>query len=114
MTVGAAQRDGSLSGRGGSSARKMKATLAGSRPNEFLTLVERTADAFVQSDDSAVEDVRRILTDVRQQYDSIHSEAEKKESELQRLREAIRVADSTHGQKADEVTRAEDVRTQLE
>merc|ERR1712013_484665 len=58
-------------------------------------MVERTEDAFAVSDDSAVEDVRRILNDVRTQYDQVHKEAEHKEAELCRLREAIRVAETS-------------------
>merc|ERR1719163_1760931 len=86
---------GNMSTRG--KTRNLKTmSMAGTRNNEFLRLVERTEDAFTNTDDPAVEDVRRILTDVRTQYDHVHMEAEKKENELQHPREAIRVADQSH------------------
>mmetsp|Transcript_58354 Transcript_58354/g.126178 ORF Transcript_58354/g.126178 Transcript_58354/m.126178 type:complete len:531 (-) Transcript_58354:190-1782(-) len=106
-------RDGTLSARG-SSSRRLKATYAGSRNSDFLKLVERTEDAFSVGDDSAVEDVRRILSDVRSQYDQVHLEAERREAELVRLREAIRIADQTHSTGAEETSRKEDVRSVLE
>lgn len=104
-----------MSARGTSNSRKLKATLAGrGGNNHFLQMVERTEDAFAVSDDSAVEDVRRILNDVRTQYDHVHQESERKEIELHRLRESIRVADQSHSAKADEHTKDEDLRASLE
>eukprot|EP00929_Paragymnodinium_shiwhaense_P008151 TRINITY_DN112090_c0_g1_i1.p2 TRINITY_DN112090_c0_g1~~TRINITY_DN112090_c0_g1_i1.p2 ORF type:complete len:541 (+),score=204.59 TRINITY_DN112090_c0_g1_i1:90-1712(+) len=118
---GASTTGGSLSARGGNTlgsaagTRKLKAMMtAGSRNNEFLRLVERTEDAFAIQDDSAVEDVRRILADVRTQYDQVHLEAEKKEAELIRLREAVRVADQSHNTGADELGKREDFTKSLE
>jgi hypothetical protein len=97
------------------SSRRLKtASLVGQRNNEFLRLVERTEDAFANSDDPAVEDVRRILTDVRTQYDHVHLEAEKKESELQHLREAIRVADQSHSARDFESSKQDDHRGGIE
>mmetsp|Transcript_51226 Transcript_51226/g.91208 ORF Transcript_51226/g.91208 Transcript_51226/m.91208 type:complete len:507 (-) Transcript_51226:84-1604(-) len=80
----------------------------------FLKVVERTTDAFVGGDDTAVEDVRRILLQVRQQYDSVHHEAEKKEARLKAIREAIRAADASHSNRGDETHKLEDSRNQLE
>jgi len=109
------QRDGSLSARSGlTGSRKLKATLTGTRNNEFLRLVERTEDAFTTSEDSAVEDVRRILADVRQQFDHVHMEAERREAELRRLREQISVADQSHCVNADASTKQEDHRSAIE
>jgi len=88
--------------------------MVGSRNNDFLRLVERTEDAICTSDEGNVEEVRRILTDVRTQYDHVHMEAERKESELIRLREAIRIADQSHGVGADESSKREDTRANLE
>lgn len=107
-------RDGTMSARGLSGSRKLKASLVGSKNSDFLKLVERTQDAFTVTDDSAVEDVRRILNDVRSQYDHVHMEAEKREQELTRLREAIRVADKSHNSRADEATKKDDLRASLE
>jgi len=106
----------SLSGRGGmTSSRRLKTTpMVGQRNNEFLRLVERTEDAFANSDDPAVEDVRRILADVRTQFDHVHMEAEKKENELQHLREAIRVADQSHSARDFESSKQEDHRGNME
>eukprot|EP00747_Dinoflagellata_sp_TGD_P162943 gnl/TRDRNA2_/TRDRNA2_181125_c0_seq1.p1 gnl/TRDRNA2_/TRDRNA2_181125_c0~~gnl/TRDRNA2_/TRDRNA2_181125_c0_seq1.p1 ORF type:complete len:531 (+),score=158.52 gnl/TRDRNA2_/TRDRNA2_181125_c0_seq1:86-1678(+) len=109
-------REGPMSARGGASfgSKRLKANMGPPRNNDFLKLVERTEDAFVTSEDSAVEDVRRILSDVRQLYDNVHNEAEKKEAELTKLREAIHLTDSSHGARADEVARQEELRTSLE
>ncbi|CAK9003328.1 unnamed protein product [Durusdinium trenchii] len=106
------------------------ASLAGSRNTEFLKLVERTEGAFQSGDDTAVEDseqpgtvedvscdgaatdsteeVRRILAEVRVQYDQVHLESERREAEIAKLREQIRVADRSHGYGADESTKKED------
>ena len=63
--------------------------------------------------DSAVQDVRRILQDIRRQYDDVKAEAERKEEELSKLREAIRVSDRNVGSKGDEVDKLEDTRLAL-
>mmetsp|Transcript_50031 Transcript_50031/g.140262 ORF Transcript_50031/g.140262 Transcript_50031/m.140262 type:complete len:536 (-) Transcript_50031:212-1819(-) len=103
-------RSGGLRG-----SNKLKTlALTGTRNSDFLRLVERTQDAFSVTDDSEVEDVRRILAEVRTQYDNVHMEAEKREAELVRLREAIRIADLSHSAKADEQGRKDDVRASLE
>jgi hypothetical protein len=101
---------GSISSRGGmTSSRRLKAaSMTGTRNNDFLRLVERTEDAFTSSDDPAVEDVRRILIDVRTQFDHVHMEAEKKENGLQHLREAIRVIENIHGARDFESTKQDD------
>jgi len=85
----------------------------GPRSNDFTSLLEHTVDAFTANDDSAVEDVRRILADIRKQYDDVHNEAEKKEAELQRLREAIRMADAGGTVRSDELYSLEDTRVLL-
>jgi hypothetical protein len=107
---------GSQSARGpGERAKKLKSAMnAGGRPNDFVTLVQNTTDAFVSSDDSAVEDVRKILSDVRQQYDRVNSEAEKKAATLAQLREAIRVADASGSANLDDQHRLEEVKVSLE
>jgi hypothetical protein len=87
---------------------------SGPRNSDFLTLVEQHTDAFVRNDDSAVEDVRKILADVRQQYDRVNSEAEKKASDLFQLRESIRVSDASNAKKADEIHRMEEIKQALE
>lgn len=114
--VALANSGGSLSARGGmSSSRRLKtSTQVGTRNNEFLRLVERTEDAFTASEDPAVEDVRRILTDVRTQYDHVHMEAEKRDGELQHLREAIRVADNSGSARDFESLKQDDHRVSIE
>ena len=42
-------------------------------PRAFTTLVENTVDAYTASGDGAVEDVRRILADLRRQYDEVRA-----------------------------------------
>mmetsp|Transcript_57380 Transcript_57380/g.167993 ORF Transcript_57380/g.167993 Transcript_57380/m.167993 type:complete len:530 (-) Transcript_57380:78-1667(-) len=106
-------RDGSLSARSLTGSRRLKASM-GTKNSEFLRLVERTEDAFTSTDDTAVEDVRRILADVRTQFDHVHMEAEKRETELTRLREAIRVADQSHSAGAAESFKREDMRSAIE
>eukprot|EP00746_Dinoflagellata_sp_MGD_P141931 gnl/MRDRNA2_/MRDRNA2_74947_c0_seq1.p1 gnl/MRDRNA2_/MRDRNA2_74947_c0~~gnl/MRDRNA2_/MRDRNA2_74947_c0_seq1.p1 ORF type:complete len:525 (-),score=134.28 gnl/MRDRNA2_/MRDRNA2_74947_c0_seq1:44-1618(-) len=106
---------GSQSARGpGERSKKLKAGQYSARANDFVTLVEHTTDAFVQSDDSAVEDVRKILSDVRQQYDRVNSDAEKKAATLAQLREAIRVADASSSTNLDDQHRLEEMKVQLE
>lgn len=105
MGLSTMQRDGSLTSRG--SRRTKMATMSGTRNNDFLRLLERTEEAFATGEDLAVEDVRRILQDVRTQYDQVHKDAEKKDTELQGLREAIRVAETSHSARADETTKEE-------
>jgi len=65
-------------------------------------------------DNSEVEDVRRILKEVRTQYDHVHREAEKREAELQRLKEAIKVADMGHGDGTTDSSKKEDPRVSIE
>lgn len=80
---------------------------------EFTSLVEHTVDAFTENDDTAVEDVRRILHDLRKQYDDIHAEAEQKELELGRLRESVRAAESQQGCSVEEIHGLEATRATL-
>lgn len=102
--------DGAPSGRsaGANGAQAHKPRLAapggppGPRSGNFLKLVERTTDAFVSSDDTNVEDVRRTLLQVRQQYDTVHHEAEIKEAKWLQIRDANRTADTLHEQKSKE------------
>jgi len=89
------------------------------RTNDFTTMVENTVDAWAASnnnEDTAVADVQKILVDVRKQYDEVHAEAEKKEAELQQLREDIKEQESLvrneQDSQYDEAT--ESVRKQLE
>jgi len=113
----ATPKDESLSARGGSTQGRSKAG-AGAPQNlhslNFLKLVERTTDNFVGGDDTAVEDVRRILLQVRSQYDSVHHEAEQKEAQLKKIREQIRAVDSSHSNRSDESHRLEDSWNQLQ
>jgi len=97
--------------------RSKAATQWGAEKNStrnFLNDVERITDAYVGGEDTAVEDVRRILLQVRQQYDSVHHEAEKKEAQLKRIREEIRCADQSHWVRGDETHRLEDSLTELD
>jgi len=107
----ATQKDGSQSARGGSIANRLKAS-AGIPQNlhslNFLKLVERTTDNFVGGDDTAVEEVRRILLQVRSQYDTVHHEAEQKELGLKKIREQIRAADASYCNRGAETHRLED------
>merc|ERR1719456_2199471 len=91
-----------MSARGPNASRRlMMATATGPRSNDFTSLLEHTVDAFTANDDSAVEDVRKILADVRKQYDDVHNAAERKDMELNRLREAIKMNDSSSTSKTD-------------
>merc|ERR1719265_173475 len=94
-------------------AKHKKIALLG-RSNAFTTLVENTVDAYTSQSDGAVEDVRRILADLRRQYDEVHNEGEKREREIVRLREAIRQADAMYCAKGDEAYKAEDLRASLQ
>ena len=46
-----------------------------------------------------------ILSDIRAQYDDVRYESERKEKELNRVRNLIRQADSANGNKQDEARR---------
>jgi len=108
-------KDGSQSARGGSVASRQKAGAAPQNLHSlnFLKSVERVADNFIGAEDRSVEDVRKILLQVRSQYDLVHLEAEQKEARLRGLREQIRAADSSHDGRADENHRLEDSFVQL-
>ena len=62
----------------------------------------------MSAENTALEDAQRVLLEVRQQFDATHHEAEKKEAALKEVREAIRAADATHGERMKEVERLED------
>eukprot|EP00928_Gymnodinium_smaydae_P055252 TRINITY_DN38846_c0_g1_i1.p2 TRINITY_DN38846_c0_g1~~TRINITY_DN38846_c0_g1_i1.p2 ORF type:complete len:526 (+),score=167.00 TRINITY_DN38846_c0_g1_i1:150-1727(+) len=72
------------------------------RTQHFLKQLEHVTEAFVCDDNASVEVVRRVLLQVRKQYDAVHHEAEQKEAQLRRLREDIRTLDALSGQKNDE------------
>eukprot|EP00438_Fugacium_kawagutii_P023744 Skav231433 [mRNA] locus=scaffold330:188609:193650:+ [translate_table: standard] len=75
------------------------------------------ATAF-RSSDALLQEARRVLADVRQEYDQVHLESERREAphevhgelvaEIVKLREQIRVADRSHGYGADESSKNED------
>jgi hypothetical protein len=112
----AAAKDEPLSARGGSfsSRSKFNTMPQNNQSRNFLKFVERTTDNFIAGDDHAVEDVRRILLQVRSQYDSVHHEAEQKEVRLKSLREQIRAADNSYCGRTDESHRLEDSLSQLQ
>ncbi|CAE8736189.1 unnamed protein product [Polarella glacialis] len=70
--------------------------------------VERTTDALVTTDDGSLDEVRKTLIQVRQQYDAVHHEAEQKEARLRRVREEIRTADLLHASKGDDTHKLEE------
>jgi hypothetical protein len=72
------------------------------RSHNFLNVVERTKDVFASGEDAQSEDARRTLLQVRQQYDQVRHEAEQKNTRLQQLREAIRVADMAHSSHSED------------
>jgi len=96
--------------------RKFKNTLImGGRGDDLLGSVERHMEVLSsKSDGSEVEDVRRILKEVRAQYDHVHLEAERREAELLRLKRAIAEADVGHGDGAPDSSKKEDRRLALE
>mmetsp|Transcript_60799 Transcript_60799/g.113684 ORF Transcript_60799/g.113684 Transcript_60799/m.113684 type:complete len:502 (-) Transcript_60799:55-1560(-) len=69
--------------------------------HDFVRLVERTTNALVTKDDGALEEVKKALIQVHQQYDQVHEESETKQARLNRLREEIRTADQQHFNKGD-------------
>jgi len=69
--------------------------------HEFIRLVERTTNALVTKDDGALEEVKKALIQVHQQFDQVHEESEAKQARLNRLREEIRAADQQHVNKGD-------------
>lgn len=86
----------------------------GSASHDFIRLVERTTNALVTKEDGVLEEVKKALIRVHQQYDQVHEEAEAKQARLNRLRDAIRTADQEHmdmnkGESADKIYETEDV-----
>eukprot|EP00438_Fugacium_kawagutii_P019590 Skav228914 [mRNA] locus=scaffold2504:52236:66837:+ [translate_table: standard] len=69
--------------------------------HEFIRLVERTTNALVTKDDGELEEVKKALIQVHQQFDQVHEESEAKQARLNRLREEIRTADQQHVNKGD-------------
>jgi hypothetical protein len=94
-------------------AQKLKKAMMVARPNPFNTLVENTVDAYTSTGDGAVEDVRRILADLRRQYDEVHNEGEKTERECLRLREAVRQAEAQYSTKSEDAYKYEDQKATL-
>mmetsp|Transcript_97184 Transcript_97184/g.173136 ORF Transcript_97184/g.173136 Transcript_97184/m.173136 type:complete len:499 (+) Transcript_97184:96-1592(+) len=80
----------------------------------FVRLVNRITDSLVTNDDGALDEVKKVLIQVHQQYDAVHSEAEVKESKLRKLREEIRTADQLHMNKGDTTKRIDDNFVELE
>lgn len=61
---------------------------------DFTRLVEHTVDALRGGgNDQSFEDVKRILIDIRKQYDEVHCDAERREKELTAVRREIRLAE---------------------
>jgi len=61
----------------------------------FTKLVERTVDALRGGVvEGSYEDVRKILADIRKQYDDVHCEADKREAELGNIRREIRLIEA--------------------
>jgi chromosome segregation ATPase len=98
--------DGAAAGAPYSAKHRLVSTGLGGTSNrqceKFSKLAERITDQFVTDDTAIVEDVRRSLLQVRQQYDSVRHEAEQKDAKLTRLKWDIRMFDNMHSQKGDE------------
>jgi chromosome segregation ATPase len=100
-------------GYGGSTARKETRAKKrfGKLPvnTAYVNALEDMVDRFnIGGDDNAVDDVGSILSDIRAQYDDVRYESERKEKELNRIRNLIRQADSANGNKQDEVYKLDD------
>eukprot|EP00931_Biecheleriopsis_adriatica_P119871 TRINITY_DN95047_c0_g1_i1.p1 TRINITY_DN95047_c0_g1~~TRINITY_DN95047_c0_g1_i1.p1 ORF type:complete len:517 (+),score=135.66 TRINITY_DN95047_c0_g1_i1:71-1621(+) len=80
----------------------------------FVRLVERTTDALVTKDDGALDEVKKVLLQVHQQYDKVREEAERKQHRLNRLREEIRTADQGNANKGDATKKLDDTWASLE
>ncbi|KAF4658932.1 hypothetical protein FOZ61_005131 [Perkinsus olseni] len=98
---------------------------------DLHNLVDRALDEFTSSKDcrtprvtagsfpkgttsSPLEEVKNILATVRKQYDETHAEAEKKQRELNQLRERIQAADNVSQVDTDDIFRMEGARKKLE
>lgn len=65
-----------------------------SQVNEYTKLVERTVDNLKgDGGNGAYEDAQRILANIRKQYDEVHADAEKRESELMEIRKEVRLVE---------------------
>jgi len=86
-----------------SSKRKAYRTQPGAATHNFTKYVESTVEGVVGPNDTQVEDIRRVLLQVRQEYDTVHHEAEQKELRLKSLRDSLAAAERMNGQKAEEL-----------
>jgi len=107
-------RSASNTPREGKTTKRTPHHFKPSTNNDFIFLVENTVDAFSGQEDSAVEDARRILAEIRKQYDDVHNEAERREAELHQLRETIRQTDAATSMNSEEIYRMEEKRQSLE
>lgn len=80
----------------------------GAATQNFTKYVESTVEALVAPDDTQVDDIRRVLLQVRQEYDSVHHEAEQKDARLKSLRDSINAAERMNGHKAEELVHLEE------
>ncbi|CAE8648160.1 unnamed protein product, partial [Polarella glacialis] len=69
------------------------------RTNQFTITVERTVDKLKgNAKEGNDEDLQRILSDIRKQYDEVHREADRREEELIEVRRSIRLLEADAGQ----------------
>jgi hypothetical protein len=67
----------------------------GPRQSAFSNLVERAVDGLQgKHENGAYEDAQRILANIRKQYDEVHAEAERKETELMDIRKEVRLSEA--------------------
>lgn len=100
-----AAKDG-LAGRGMASgplsARSRFHNAQNAYSQDFLKLVDRRIDTYVTPNDTIIKDVRQTLLQVREQYDTVHHEAEQKEARLRVIREDIRACDDVQYRKTEQ------------
>eukprot|EP00452_MALV-II_sp_L67-6_P000127 gene127-122_t len=103
-------------GAAGSGTTPRKRKVGGApRTSDFANSLEHTVHVFAQQEDSLVEDMQKNLMETRKQYDDVHAEAERKETELNRIREAIRIAEmAKSGSRSDRDTQLEEQKEQFQ
>merc|ERR1719253_2273487 len=90
-----------------------KRHLAPKASPQYLGQIEALVERF-SGQDSAVQDVGTILTEIRKQYDDVRQESERKQSELTQSRKLIAQADLGYAQKQDEFTKLDETVVSLD
>uniref|UniRef100_A0A0G4FKS0 Uncharacterized protein n=1 Tax=Chromera velia CCMP2878 TaxID=1169474 RepID=A0A0G4FKS0_9ALVE len=77
---------------------------------QFVSMIEQNLEQYGQQDSTqvVVDDVRKILGEMRRQYDEVHRSCQALEEKFHTLKESIRQADNSHSMRLSELDRVEE------